>query len=139
MVSGDAVDTSTSGSFGFTVDATDRAGNTASDTNDYSIAAPGYSFGGFFAPIDNLPVTNTVKAGRAVPVKWSLVDSNGAYVSDVGSFKSLTSRQVACDSGSVSSPVEETTTAGSSGLRYTLTNQFTYRGRRRKAGPGPAE
>jgi len=33
-----------------------------------------------FSPIDNPPIGNNVKAGRAVPLKWSRRNSNGGYV-----------------------------------------------------------
>jgi len=126
VANGDAVDTSSTGSFTFMVNASDRAGNTASATNRYSVAIR-YSFGGFFAPVDNLPVVNTVKAGRAVPIKWSLLDGNGGYLSSLGTFKSLTSQSVACASGAATSPVEESAAPGGSGLSYdSLTHQFQY-------------
>jgi Thrombospondin type 3 repeat len=126
VANGDAVTTSSSGSFSFTVNASDRAGNTASKTNRYSVGIR-YSFGGFFAPVDNLPIVNTAKAGRAVPVKWSLLDGNGGYLSDFGTFKSLTSRPVACASGVATSPVEEAVATGASGLSYdSLTQRFQY-------------
>lgn len=127
VANGDAVDTSTAGAFSFGVTATDQAGNTARASNAYSIVAPGYSFGGFFSPVDNLPTANTVKAGRVVPVKWSLLDANGGYVSDSRTFKSLGSQQVACSSGLPSDAIEESYTAGNSGLSYdATTNQFQY-------------
>jgi hypothetical protein len=126
VANGGAVDTSAEGEYDFAVDAADQAGNAASRSNGYSIAVR-YSFGGFYSPVDNLPVLNTVKAGRVVPIKWSLLDSNGGYVADLGTFRSLTSKQVACSSGSTTSPVEETVSAGGAGLGYdSLTNQFQY-------------
>jgi len=36
-----------------------------------------YDFAGFFQPIDNLPTLNGVKAGSAVPVKFSLGGNHG--------------------------------------------------------------
>ena len=136
VANGDPVATSTEGDFSFTVSAADQAGNAASATNDYSVVVR-YGFGGFFAPIDNLPVVNTVKAGRTVPVKWSLMSGDGQYVSDLGTFQSLTSVQVPCDGGASSSPVEEAYTAGSSGLSYDpLTNQFKYNWKTAKSWAG---
>jgi hypothetical protein len=37
-------------------------------------------FNGFFSPVDNPPVLNTVKAGASVPVKFSL-NGNRAWTS----------------------------------------------------------
>ena len=106
------------GRFAFTVTATDGAGNATSRTTNYSIATPGYSFGGFFSPIDNSPIVNTVKAGRAVPVKWSLRNGNGGYVSDPATFRSLTSQAISCSRGAPSDAIEESMASGSSGLQY---------------------
>jgi hypothetical protein len=59
VADGAAIDTGTVGAKLFTVDAEDNAGNTASQTHDYTVAY----FDGFFAPIENPPVFNSVKAG----------------------------------------------------------------------------
>lgn len=48
------------------VRATDDGGLTATDTATVFVV---YNSSGFFAPVDNLPVFNTVKAGRGVPVR----------------------------------------------------------------------
>jgi hypothetical protein len=96
-------------------------------TGDACEVSAGYDFAGFFGPLDNPPVVNTVKAGRAVPVKWSLLDGQGGYVTDLSTFVSLTSQQVPCLSGTSTSAIESASTAGGSGLSYdTLTNQFQY-------------
>jgi len=127
VANGASVGTDAAGDFAFTVTATDAAGSATSRTTHYSIAAAGFSFGGFFSPIDNPPIVNTVKAGRAVPVKWSLRNDNGGYVSDPATFQSLTSQAVSCSSGAPSDEIEESMTSGSSGLQYdSLTKQFQY-------------
>ena len=78
-----------------------------------------YTFAGFFAPLDNLPIVNSAKAAQAIPVKWRLSDFAGAGVSDPGSFLGLTSYVVACGdwTGLASDAVPEVA-AGSSGLLY---------------------
>ena len=78
-----------------------------------------YTFAGFFAPVDNLPIVNSAKAAQAIPVKWRLSDFAGAGVSDPGSFLGLTSYVVACGdwTGLASDAVPEVA-AGSSGLQY---------------------
>ena len=58
-------------------------------------------------------------------------------MSDLGTFQSLTSMQLACDGGAATSPVEESYTAGSSGLSYDpLTNQFKYNWKTAKSWAG---
>ena len=78
-----------------------------------------YTFAGFFAPVDNLPIVNSAKAAQAIPVKWRLTDFAGAGVSDPGNFIGLTSYVVGCGdwTGLVSDAVPEVA-AGSSGLQY---------------------
>src|SRR5438445_3582384 len=46
----------------------------------YERVAFSYSFSGFFAPVDNPPTFNRVKAGTAVPVKFSLGGDQGLNI-----------------------------------------------------------
>ena len=39
-----------------------------------------YRFAGFFKPVKNLPVMNIVRAGRAIPIKFSLGRHEGLQV-----------------------------------------------------------
>ena len=83
-----------------------------------------YDFHGFFAPVDNPPVLNTVKAGSAIPVKFSLTGDRGLNITAPGS---PSSQQVACDSGAPTDAIEETVTTGGSSLSYDpVTDQYTY-------------
>ncbi|GIH09237.1 hypothetical protein Rhe02_73040 [Rhizocola hellebori] len=83
-----------------------------------------YPFAGFFSPVDNLPVVNSMRAGRAVPVKFSLGADLGLNVLSAGYPKS---EQVACDSSALVDGVEETLTAGGSSLAYNpITGQYSY-------------
>ena len=83
-----------------------------------------YDFAGFFRPIDAAPTLNRVKAGSAIPLKFSLAGNQGFNIIAPGS---PTSRPVACDSSTPSDPVEETSTAGGSSLAYDpLTDTYTY-------------
>ncbi|HUG10852.1 MAG TPA: PxKF domain-containing protein, partial [Opitutaceae bacterium] len=68
------------------------------------------SFAGFFAPVDNPPIQNTVKAGAAVPVKFSL---GGDYGLSIFASGYPVSQSVACESGAPSDAIDETVTAGS--------------------------
>jgi hypothetical protein len=65
-----------------------------------------------------------VKAGSAIPVKFSLNGNQGLNVLAAG-FP--TSQPMACDSTMPSDAIEQTVTAGSSGLQYdAATDQYTY-------------
>jgi hypothetical protein len=96
----------------FTVTATDRVGRTGTATGEYRVL---YAFRGFFQPVDNLPVLNSVKAGSAVPLKFSLGGNQGLSIFEVGYPKVS---QIACSAGDPVTNLESTLTAGSSSLSY---------------------
>jgi len=72
---GAALDTSRVGAKTFEVSTTDNAGNRASRSVAYSVI---YDFDGFLWPLQNLPSVNRWKAGRPVPVRFSLNGYRGA-------------------------------------------------------------
>jgi predicted extracellular nuclease len=76
---------------------------------------PLFNFSGFLQPVDNLPVRNTMSAGRAVPVNFSLHGFKGLGVMASGFPKS---QQIACDSGAPVDAVETTLPARFSVLLY---------------------
>ena len=118
--SGDPINTSTVGAHTFTVDAADNAGNTAQVVHNYFVH---YAFNGFRSPVDNLPTLNTVKAGSAVPVKFSLSGDQGLGIIASGY---PASKQVACDAAPTDA-IEQTVTAGGSSLSYdVLADQYNY-------------
>lgn len=118
---GEAIDTATVGTKTFTVDAIDNAGNSATKTVSYNVV---YNFAGFFQPIDNLPLWNSVKAGSAVPVKFSLDGDQGLDIFTTGY---PISQKIDCDLNALLDPIEETVTAGSSSLSYNATiDQYNY-------------
>jgi hypothetical protein len=83
-----------------------------------------FPFSGFLAPVDPLPTVNAVKAGRAIPVKFSLDGYRGINIFADGS---PASQQVTCDAQSPVSDVEQTVTAGGSSLTYDATSDiYTY-------------
>jgi hypothetical protein len=82
-----------------------------------------YDWKGFFRPVDNSPTLNVVKAGSAVPMKFSLGGNQGLAIFAAGY---PVSSSMPCD-GAVEDAVEETVTAGSSSLTYDATAaQYVY-------------
>jgi hypothetical protein len=99
---------------------TDAFGNFSVDEATVSVQ---YNFSGFFQPVDNGGVVNSVKAGQAVPVKFSLNGDHGLNIFAAGYPKFEFG---SCSPATVDA-VEETLTAGSSTLTYdSLTDQYTY-------------
>ena len=140
VVSGAPIDTSSPGPHTFTVTATDVAftvvggtlvsdPNTATATTHYGVA---YPFGGFQRPIDNLPASNLVKAGQAVPVKFSLGGDRGLGILAAGS---PTSSPAGCNGtidDAVTAPAAE-----NSGLQYdAASDTYTYVWKTAKAWAG---
>lgn len=83
-----------------------------------------FEFTGFFAPVDNVPVLNTVKAGQAIPIKFSLGGDAGLDIFSTGYPKS---GKIACETSTSEDDIEATVTAGSSSLSYdSLTQTYTY-------------
>jgi Tol biopolymer transport system component len=83
-----------------------------------------YDFSGFFSPVNDLPTLNSMKAGRAVPVKFSLDGDQGL---DIFAEGYPVSHQIDCDSTTQVDSIEQTVTAGESSLSYdAITDQYTY-------------
>jgi hypothetical protein len=88
------------------------------------VQQPGPVFSGFFAPVSNPPMTNIVKAGQAVPVKFSLGGDWGLNILASGY---PASQQISCPLAQNTSSVTDTLTAGNSSLTYDSTTQtYTY-------------
>ena len=102
--------------------ALDHAGNSGGASVTYSVL---YNWSGFFQPVDNLPTVNTVNAGQAIPVKFSL---GGDYRLNIFASGYPKVQPVSCGgNGSDSSSIEETVTAGNSSLQYDpATGVYTY-------------
>jgi len=80
------------------------------------VTTPTYNLTGFFAPVDMGGVTNRAKAGQTIPLKFRVVDENGApYGGLVLSNVAVTSIQTTAGSGT-SDDIE--TYSGASGLQY---------------------
>ena len=102
------------------VTATDAAGNASHCSFTVTVR---YNFSGFFQPVDNLPMVNSVNAGQSIPVKFSLSGNKGLNIFAAGYPQSA---QVAC-SGGTPDDIEETVTAGASSLSYdATTDRYNY-------------
>lgn len=118
---GDPIDTASVGPRTFMVEAADDAGNTASRSHVYSVV---YDFDGFFSPVDDPPTFNTVKAGRAIPVKFSLGGDQGLGIFAEGYPRS---GMIPADPNASLNAIEQTETAGESNLSYDpTTDRYTY-------------
>jgi hypothetical protein len=122
----DTPDTSSVGSKSVSCKATDNAGNTHTASASYSV---NYDFKGFYQPVDNKDangnyIYNSVKAGSAIPVKFSLAGNQGLSIFQSGY---PASKQVTCPSGAAVDTIEELATTTTSGLKYDATaNQYNY-------------
>ncbi|MBI1885447.1 MAG: LamG domain-containing protein, partial [Chloroflexi bacterium] len=77
--------------------------------NGFGYDAPAYDWAGFFSPLDNGAVLNSVKAGAAVPVKFSL---GGDYGLDILASAYPKWREIDCDTSAPVDGIEETVSAG---------------------------
>ena len=83
-----------------------------------------FDFSGFFPPVDNVPVLNVMRAGAAVPVKFSL---NGDQGLDILAPGSPSSQLMNCQTGEGLDRIEETVQSGESELQYDpATDEYTY-------------
>ncbi len=87
-------------------------------------AGPTYHFGGFQQPVDARPTLNQMKAGAAVPVKFSLGGNQGLSIFAAGYPRS---QVIACDGTANVDGIEQTVTAGGSSLSYDpSTDTYSY-------------
>lgn len=74
-----------------------------------------YQWHGFFQPVDNNGVFNAVKAGQGIPLKFDLDGNQGLDILWSGYPRSTV---ISCGGGANEDLLEESVTAGSSGLHY---------------------
>jgi uncharacterized protein len=103
---------STFGMYTVTVGVTDKDGDTGTKSTQHTVI---FNWAGFFQPVDNLPMLNSVNAGRAIPVKFSLGGDKGLNIFATGY---PVSTQIDCNSGASLDDIEQTVTPGSSSLSY---------------------
>lgn len=114
----------TAGNHQFRVEAVDNAGNVTVHTVNY---VGGYLFEGFFDPVDNDGIWNTVQAGATVPMKFRVKDSTG-LVTNTAVVTATRSDALACPTspGSVIPP-DLLEASSQAGLRWDPTaEQFVY-------------
>jgi hypothetical protein len=102
-----------------TATATDASGNTTVRTFTVTVL---YNFTGFFSPVANMPTLNSVNAGRAIPIKFSLSGNKGLSIFAAGS---PASQPINCSSSAPISDLEGTVTSGGSSLSYSP-DQYHY-------------
>jgi hypothetical protein len=90
----------------------DNVGNAGSSSCGYTV---GYSFSGFFAPVDRPNTMNVSKVGQAIPLKWRLTDVNGVAITNVTSV-AVQASDFSCGLAGTNDMVEEYA-AGASGLQ----------------------
>jgi len=101
--------------------AEDNVGHSAGAACVYSVV---FDFSGFFRPVDNPPTLNVVKAGSGIPLKFSLSGDQGL---DIVAFGYPASYGVDCNTSAPLDTVEQTVTAGASGLSYDAdVDQYVY-------------
>jgi hypothetical protein len=90
----------------------------------FLVVEEGFHFSGFLAPVEASPVRNLVKAGAAVPMKFSLGGDRGLDVLHEGSPISW---QMQCDTSAPIAMFTATASTGESGLSYdSETDTYTY-------------
>jgi hypothetical protein len=105
-----------------TCTATDAHGNSTAP-GSFTVTVV-YGWNGFFQPVDNLPVVNSVKAGSAIPIKFTLTGNQGLNIFKPGS---PTSGSYTCSGSAPTDAIETTVTAGGSSLAYdAASDQYTY-------------
>jgi hypothetical protein len=121
------------GSTTVTCSASDSHGNAATSTTFNVVVS--YGFSGFFQPVDKDKL-NIVKAGSAIPVKFSLGGNQGLAIFAAGSPASIATT---CGTAA-SDAIETTVTAGNSSLQYDAgADQYIYVWKTDKAWSGCRE
>ena len=104
-----------------TATATDPSGNSSTCTFNVTVH---YLFTGFFSPISNLPTVNLVKAGSAIPIKFSLSGNKGL---NIFATDFPASGPIACNSNDPAVDLSEIDTTGNSTLTYDASSgQYQY-------------
>ena len=126
------VDTSVIGTHIITYDVTDSSYNHAIQVTRTVYVI--YHWTGFFPPVDNPLVVNGVKAGSAIPVKFSLSGYQGMDIFAEGYPNSV---RIECGTATQLDNIEVTVNAGGSSLNYdAIAQQYIYVWKTNKAWSG---
>jgi predicted extracellular nuclease len=121
----------TFGTYLVTVSVTDKDGGTGTNSAVHTVI---FNFSGFFPPVENLFLTNLVKAGQSIPVKFSLGGDKGLNIFADGYPKS---QAITCGSTELVFGNTATMNPGSSGLSYSQGNgQYHYNWKTEKSWSG---
>lgn len=100
-------------------------GGTATSTGSFSVTVT-YPFTGFFQPVANLPFINKVRAGKAIPVRFSLGGNRGLNILATG-YPTVTPIQ--CPYYAPENTITDANTVAvtsSSLIYYAASNQYIY-------------
>ena len=115
------------GSQTITATAKDNAGNVETKTLSYTVAAA--TAKGFYQPVDMNNVTNTVKGGSTVPLKFELFGgASGVEQKALSAVSSISAKVITCGTTpGASDAIEEIVSTNATGLRFDTTgDQFIY-------------
>ncbi len=120
-----AVDTSTVGTHSVLCTATDKAGNSNSQSANYKVI---YRFDGFLQPINDTAhqtglVTSIFKGGSTVPAKFQLKDANGNIVQAGSTPAWLTPVKLGPTSAAIDESVYSDSATSGSSYRWDATSQ----------------
>ena len=105
----------TVGSYTLTFSAKDNAGNEATQTISYKVLP--WTINGFYQPVDMNGVSNLIKAGSTVPLKFE-VFKGSTELTDISVRDTVTQKKVTCETGATVDEVEQYTTTGQTTFRY---------------------
>jgi HYR domain/Bacterial Ig domain len=107
-----------------TFTATDKAGNTETQTIKYTVLP--WTINGFYQPVDMNNVVNTVKGGSTVPLKFEVFSGGTELTATSVVNQPLTAKKISCTTGAEDA-IETLSPTGSTNLRYDATaGQFIY-------------
>lgn len=110
------------GSHTLVASASDNAGNSVSESRNYTVSA--LTLSGFAKPID-MEIYNVAKSGSTIPFKFEIFAGQNE-LTDISYVKGFTYAETACDQATATADIETVATGGTT-LRYDpIEGQFVY-------------